>query len=286
MNEENQFTFTLPPLKKDYAAQVGEQSYTTVTEAIEKANGGIVKLLKSTDEAVTVSQDAYVDLAGFSLGHVTVAEGATLYGMDSATDDYDCADGYGKIASITGSYAPHHQTEVNGNPQRYLAVAEDDGISFHRFYIGIQSVSLKPGATGFGYKAIFGGDTLVKAALDENEAFGYQLWIDPDHVVSASKDRESFVSGKTVSLLLKNFDVANHGQTPVSASVYVKLADGTVIESAEYTYAMKDMVEQINEGYTAYSFDQLKAVAQMIRRNEAMQSWNVTNILASQEIPE
>ena len=93
-------------------------------------------------------------------------------------------------------------------------------------------------------------------------------------------------SNKTVSLLLKNFDVANHGQTPVSASVYVKLADGTVIESAEYTYAMKDMVEQINEGYTAYSFDQLKAVAQMIQRNEAMQSWNVANILASQEIPE
>ena len=287
-NEENQFTFTLPAAKQSAVAQVGETTYTTVSQAVANANGQIVTILADTDEAVTITADAYIDLAGHTLGSVTVAQGAMLYGMDSATDDYDCTDGYGKIGSITGDYALHYKTDANGlmgKIMRYMAITEEDGISFHRFYVGIQSVSLKPGATGFGYKAIFGGDALVKGALDADDAFGYKLWIDGNSPITKGKGQSDFASGKVRTLLLKNFDVANHGQTSVRATVYVKLADGTIIESAEYAYNMKDMVEQVNATYTEFSADQLNAVAEMISRNRAMQSWNVAN-LWSEEVKE
>ncbi len=277
------FTLTID-MPEQKGALVGNQSYASVSEAIANANGQVVTLLRSTDEAVTVTADTYLNLAGYDLGYVTVAEGATLYGMDSSTDDYDCSDGYGKIAGITGNYAVHHKTDPNGpvgRILRYLAVEEEDGISFHRFYVGIQSVTLKPGATGFGYKAIFGGDELVKGALDAEEAFGYKLWIDEDHPVTASKGRTDFISGKNITLLLRNFDVANHGQTQVYAEVYVKLVDGTVVESAEYAYNMKQMVELVNDTYTDFNATQLNAIGDMIYRNETMLSWRVENILGA-----
>jgi len=105
----NVLSFTMPP-KTTPAAQVAGQPYTTVTAALKAADGQIVQILKSTDEAITVTADATIDLAGHTLSNVTVSEGATLYGMDTTTDDYDCTDGYGKITSLTGNFAVHHQT--------------------------------------------------------------------------------------------------------------------------------------------------------------------------------
>ncbi len=67
---------------------------------------------------------------------------------------------------LEGNCATHYKTECAGKIRRYLTVAESNGISFHRFYVGIQSVSLKPAITGFGYKAVFAGDEKVQAMLE------------------------------------------------------------------------------------------------------------------------
>ena len=286
MNEENQFTFTLPAQEMEPAAQVAGQPYTTVTAALKAANGQIVQILKSTDEAITVTADATIDLAGHTLSNVTVSEGATLYGMDTTTDDYDCTDGYGKITSLTGNFALHHQTVVDGNPQRYLAVTEEDGISFHRFYLGIRCITLRPGAVGFGYKAIFGGDEKVQASLAKENAFGYNLWITEDKVVTCGTDVNDFVIGQTgtpLTLCLRDFDTKNHGESPVHATVYITLADGTSVTSAQYSYSMRSMVERINKDYASFSQSQLMAVARMIQEDATMQTWDVSNILSSLE---
>ncbi len=265
-------------------AQVGDTQYTSLAEAIAAAGNSIVKLLADCNEDVAVDADLYLDLNGFAInGTVTVAEGTTLYGMDTATDGYDCSNGYGKISSIDGNYALHHKTTVNNNPQRYLAVVEEDGISFHRFYIGIQSVNLKPGVAGFGYKAIFGGDEMVKAALSQEDAFGYSLWLIKGHAISKSTGADQFLTGKEgtpLTLSLKNMDVATYGSTPVYATVYITLANGTRIESAEYSCSMQQMLEQVNADIAKYNDVQIQAVQAMLAPYaDAVSSWNIADIL-------
>ena len=265
-------------------AQVGEQTYTSLQAAINNAGiGGYVKLVASWDQDVTVSNNLYLDLNGYSINAtVTVAEGATLYGMDSTTDDYDCSNGYGKISSIIGSCAAHHKAEADssvGKILRYLTVTEEDGISFHRFYLGIQSVTLKTSVTGFGYKAIFGGDEKVVAQLNESNAFGYNLWLDGNGITtSAYGNRENFVSGKQVSLRLKNFDIENYGSTEVYATVYLKFGD-EVITSSSYACSMQTMLETVNENISQYTGEQIQAVQKMLENVVIPEGWKIDAIL-------
>ncbi len=275
------FTLQLPT-PNELVAQVGDRVYGSVNEAVSAANGEMVTILADTEEEIVIEQNATIDLAGHTLTNVTVSEGATLYGVDTTTDGYDCTDGYGKITNLTGSFAVHHKTVVDGNPQRYLAVTEEDGVSFHRFYIGIQYITLKPAAVGFGYKAIYGGDEKVQASLKEEGAFGYNLWVTEDKVVTVGSNADAFVTGSSGTprtLSLNNFDTVNYGEAPVYATVYITLADGTTITSAEYSYSMRTMVERVNKDYAKYSDVQLRAAARMILKDTTMPSWEVENIL-------
>lgn len=198
------------------AAVFNGKSYGTVQEAVAAAGGGVVKLLADSDEEVTAQGDLYLDLNGYSLQKVTVS--GKLYGMDSATNAYEASGA--KIGIVDGTYAAHYR---NSDTKRYLAVAEGDGVSFHRFYMGITKVSLVPAATGFGYKAEFYGDAAVQAQI---ASIGYKLWITENAVVTRTADFKN-----TLTLRLQNFDVANYGETAVNASVMITLTDGSVIDS-------------------------------------------------------
>lgn len=259
----------------EYAAKVGDTGYATVAQAVAAANGETVTLLADSAETVTVSGDLYLDLNGHTLAGLTITNG-TLYGMDCTTDDYDCNDGYGKIENLTGSYAAHHQTEVADNPQRYLAVQEDTGVSFHRIYLGITHRSLQPAAFGVGYKALFAAD---QVAASQMEAYGYGLWLDGHDRITRWKDASAFASGKTLSLRVKNYDAENHGETMLYASVQLKLKDGTVISSQEQALTLRQMIQSINSDVSAYTQEQVDAVTQWIVGSDAMASWEVKNIL-------
>ena len=264
-----------------------EQKVADLQAAFAAAGeGGFVKLTADVSQNATISTNLYLDLTGHNInGTVTVAKGATLYGMDSTTDDYDCSDGYGKISKIEGNCAPHHKTELDssvGKILRYLTVKEMGGTSFHRFYVGIQYVTLKPGVTGFGYTAIFGGDEMVKAALCEEDAFGFSLWITEDRVSTNGLTRNDFVSGKTVTLRLKNYDIKNYGSNKVYATVYIKLADGTVISSAVYAYSMQDMLTVVNRDIASgkYSAQQILAVQKMLAPySDIVSNWGIGDLL-------
>ena len=186
-------------------ASVNGVGYTTVQDAVDAANGAVVTLLADSDETVTVSGDLYLDLNGKTLAGLTITDG-TLYGMDSTTDKYDNAEGCGKISQITGSYAADYK---NADAKRYLAIKEDSGLSFHRFYVGITKISLDPTVTGYGYKAEFYGDTKVRAQMD---SIGYRLGLDGHNPITRTTDTFKNV----LTLRIKNFDVANYGDTAVN----------------------------------------------------------------------
>ena len=246
------------------AAVVNGVKYDTVQAAVDAANGAVVTLMANSDEEITAQGDLYIDLNGFSLKKVTVT--GTLYGMDSATDEYTASGA--KIETVDGTYAAHYRTE---DAKRYMAIAEGEGVSFHRFYMGITSVSLAPAVTGFGYKAEFYGDEAVQALI---ASVGYNLWLTEDHVVTRTADFKN-----VLTLRLKNFPVETHGEVPVYANVVVTLTDGTVLESEVISYSMRQMLELIAENFDSLRVSQKKAVQALCLSNETMQTWNVAAIL-------
>jgi len=240
---------------------------------------------------LSLDKDLYVNLNGFDMTGTIITNGYKVYGIDATTDGYTCEEiGYFNCVDSEGNAVVpenNHKSNITGAIKRYLTIQTEEGYSFHRIYTGITHKSLRPGVTGVGYKAIFGGDEMVQAQLDSASGFGYSLWLTKENVVSRGMEKAKFVpgsDGNVQTLVLKNFDVTNYGEAPVYATVWLKLADGTVIESAEYSYTMRSLIEQINDNYTIFNETQLTAVRDLIEREPTMQTWRVENLF-SQETP-
>lgn len=165
-----------------YTDGVAGHKYDSLQKAINAAaqTGSDVKLLADSDEEISISNSLKIDLNGHNLnGKVTVAEGAALYGVDTSTDDYDCSNGYGKIAQLEGNFEPYFQ---NTDTKWYIAIEEEDSsISFHRFYMAINHKLLRPENNGVGFRAIFAGDEVIKNNLD---SFGIQVCVGDDFTVN------------------------------------------------------------------------------------------------------
>jgi len=257
-------------------AQLGSRCFATLQQAFDHADGSYVKLLESVSENVTVSGNVYLDLNGKVLtGDITGT--GTLYGMDSATDKYT-TDTMGRIeGTVSCNVETQFRTGITGKVRRYMAIADDSGYTFHRFYMGITHMNLKPGATGVGYKAVFYGDEQV---LSQVTGYGYILWIGENgKKLSAGKDG-AFISGKTVTARLQNFDVAAYGEAPIYGQVYLTLKDGTTVESATYSFTLRNLVEQVAANAGSYGESQLSALRDMLLRFESTVSgWNIDTIL-------
>lgn len=265
-----------------------------------KANGGSVQGFASFEEAMatdneditwfklladqadkTISESVIIDLNGFDLTNLTLAEGVVLTGIDSATDEYSNEAEYGIVtlsAENKGTVAQLVKTEKTqiGSVKRYMTITTDEGISFHRFYMGITHMSLKPGVTGVGYKAAFYGDDLV---LNQVKSYGYNLWLDGNDKVTAAKNG-AFESGKTLKLCLQNYDVEKYGTVAVNAEVFLVLKDGTVITSSAYSYTLKGLLEKIAEDVSGFTAEQMSALQTMCQNNaDAMADWQIDSIL-------
>lgn len=273
-------------LRQSVAAQlrVGEKDlydYTTLDAAIaDYAENNLIVLCADIDGAA-VSASVLMDLNGHSLTNVTVPAGVTLTGIDTTTDDYDCTDGYGTVSgTIEGTVTHDIKTTVaqTGAIKRYLTVNENGAYSFHRFYLGITHMNLKPGVTGVGYKAVFSGDSKVAELIS---AYGFNLWIEGmEKTVTASKIGSEFVSGQTLTLRLENFDVAQFGTANIMGNVYITLSNGTTITSADYSYTLKSLVEKADSLLTQFTSVQIAALQTMCKNNtEAMADWSISNIL-------
>ena len=258
-------------------------SYTSVSTAISNVGSGYVKLLADCNESITIAKDLYIDLNGYNMtGIITVKSGATLYGMDSATDDYNCADGYGKISNITGSYAPHHKSDVTGSTKRYLTIKEGNEISFHRLFLGVVYMSLQPSSDGMGYKAIYAGDQMVVAQLDEEKAYGFKLCLEGGEPISVFNNKERFVSGRKVNMIISNYNIEKYGQTNLSAQVILHFKDGTLIESTQVSTSMRSLLENLNTNTSSLSQKQFAALLEMLLRHPIIKAWK-TEMLYNKE---
>ena len=254
------------------AVTAGEQTlYTSVQDAID-SESDYVKLLTDVTENVTISHGVYLDLNGHTLTGSLDGEGI-LYGMDSATDQYT-TDTMGRI---TGTVSCRVETQVKSQMKQYLAIADADGYTFHRFYVGITKVSLRPGDTGFGYKARFCVDPTVREMID---SFGFTLQLSGvDTVVTRSLSGSVLDNEKEYSLLLKNFDMEHYGQTPVNAQVFLRMKDGTTMTSATSSYSMRTMLELLNDRFDSLDQEKKDALASFVSAfGSFMKDWSISNI--------
>ena len=261
----------------------GLGSYYTMEEAMMAydPNSQFIKLLDNAAIYVQLEKDLRIDLNGYTLVGEISADGYKIYGMDSSTNGYtcentgyfDCLDDYGDPV------IPETQCRmtIDGNAVRYLAVKEKQGYSFHRFYLGITHMNLKPSVTGFGYRAVFCGDEKVAAALDPQQAFGFTIQVKGYSAKTAWMSADKFVSGKVITLRIDHFDPEKFGETPVSAFVMLQLADGTIIESTTATMTFRSLLETLNTKTATLTTSQKTVISQMIKKYPIIKTWKVEN---------
>ena len=221
-----------------------------------------------------LNEDLYVDLNGSKLTGTIVTNGYKVYGMDSATNAYTC-DTMGAFSCVdeNGDAIIPERFCTTADGMRYMTIQTEAGYTFHRFFMDITNLTLNTEVVGFGYKAEFYGDEMVRSQID---SISYNLWMREDLVVSRTTEFQN-----NWALRLKNYDIANYGETQVHACVSMTLVDGTVLKSDTASYSMRQMIEMINGSTQDYESAELQSIAQLIRSVPVMETWQVENILAA-----
>ena len=141
------WTDTMPQIAKiiNGSNETIYRSLAAAVAAYDGTNGYIQMIADSTEPGFTVSKNVTLDLNGKTVklaGTLTVAEGFTLYGMDSsAKADYTTAP-TGKIVGKVTGCAPTYQTPGD-TYDCYVAIPgteadnETANLSFHRFNISV-----------------------------------------------------------------------------------------------------------------------------------------------------
>lgn len=251
------------------AASAANQNFATVQAAVDAANGSVVKILKNSDEAITVS-GGIIDLAGHHLSNITVAEGATLTLIDSATDDFEGEHG---SANVTGAVDPF--AEVNG--KNYLVIGENGAYSAHCYDVAITHISLDPANDALGYKAqILGDDTVMSQVT----SVGFNLWVDGGNVVTRSMSAK-----REVTLRLKNILGSNGGEMNINATAFVSVGDHTETTELQTT-TMKQTLQLVNGAWNGYTDGQRSAVKTLCDKYfDTVSGWELYNIYPELYLP-
>ena len=138
---------------KDFAAIIDStgkhmEDYPTLQEAVNAYNKlndtkTYIQMLHSTtgDSTtgnVNTNKDLYLDLNGCTVTGTFNMGSKTLYGMDSATDQYDGTNAGKIVGTVTGTVASVFKTNLKANKDhRYVSVQSGNNYSFHRFNISV-----------------------------------------------------------------------------------------------------------------------------------------------------
>ena len=263
-------------------------TYTSFADALTKAQNptnSYIRLVNDIETSDTVTGTVYIDLNGFNLTGITIA--GTLYGMDSTTKNYDGTNA-GRLLPAAGKPVQHHKTAESqvGGIYRYLTIQDEPGYSFHRFYTAVTKVSLKPATTGVGYKATVIASEQVRQQLSTAGGYGYSLWLDPGNKVTRGFPGEKLVGMQEMTLRINNYlstkktveENKKRGEQPVYASVYLRLKDGTMIETDPVAYSFRDMLEMTDVHYSNYSTAQKTALTNLsVTYSKSMMGWDISN---------
>lgn len=211
------WTDTMPQIAKiiNGSSQTTYRSLAAAVAAYDGTNGYIQMIADSTEPGFTLDKDVRLDLNGKTVklvGGLTVAEGKTLYGMDSsAKADYTTAPTGKIVGTVTGTVAPTYQTPPvkEGDVDtydRYVAIlSEENGtstLSFHRFNISVTGYrfELKAPECALIFRGEFRGDD---AAKDYLKSLGFTL--------KGENSTESKKDSREISEALSEEFVKNEG---------------------------------------------------------------------------
>lgn len=261
---------------KDFAAIIdsstGKQTpYPSLQEAVNAytpddstAPKSYIQMLHSTTgdvitEDVTTgnvntNKDLYLDLNGCTVTGTFNMGSETLYGMDSATDEYDGTSAGKIVGTVTGTVAPVFKTSLKANKDhRYVSVQSGNNYSFHRFNISVTGYRFELATGGTPQCALFfigkfQGDDAAKAYLSK---LGFTL-----------KGEDGRQLGTDSSPIPENLeeipDMPDDGKE--STSEVVRTKDGAFLFEA---YLMRSFDKGNHTGYT----EKIKAIAQATFKN-------------------
>lgn len=225
-----------------------------------------------------------IDLNGHDLTGTITTNGYAVYGVDSTTTNSPKTNRRDGATVEMGLFAcvdekgdpivPERITAVG--EQRFMAIATEEGYSFHRFFVGITHMSLTPEAASFGYKTTVYGDEMV---LAEVSAFTFRVQLEGYNPVYRHFDRDELTSGEPIALKIRNFDVENFSEHNLYAQVSLTLNDGTTIEAEPVSLTFRWLTEQVNENYTDYTAEQLVSFKAMLQAFDVVKKWNIPNLI-------
>ena len=209
-----------------------------------------------SDNGLVLDKDLYVDLNGHK---VTISGNGTVYGLDSAGDDYTVSPG--KLTAGSGITVAAETTVRNGN--RYLALEEDGGYTFHRIELKITGVSIRPSSAGMYYSAKWACDDVLKAQIASYGVVastanmpGTDFTSEEENLYTAFT-KDSFVSGETkngavISGIMKDDSGASDnntkGKTDVYAKAYITFENGQTLVSADNIgYSLCDVMQNLDK---------------------------------------
>ena len=262
--------------------------YTSFADGLKKAENTAdcyMQLVNDVQATDTVSGTLYLDLNGFTLSGIKIT--GTLYGMDSTTKAYDGSKA-GRLLPASGTPVQYHKTTDSqvGGIYRYLTVQDESGYSFHRFYMAVTEISVKPSTTGVGYKATVIGNEEIRQQLSTAGGYGYSLWLDPANKITRGFPAEKLEGTQKMTLRINNYlstqktaaENTTRGEQKVYASVYLRLKDGTRIETEPVAYSFRDMLEMADARYESFNTSQKTALADVSKRfSAAMIGWDISN---------
>ncbi len=250
--------------------------YESLTLAASLNQGKTVQLQGDITEDVALTGKLVLDLNGYTLtGDVT---GGQLWGMDSTTDDYQ-AETYGRITGTIENLAnaQGEKFTVPGTEliRRYIGIPEESGTSFHRIYLGITSMSLRPDTVSFGYKAQFWADQAVQERIT---GIGYELWAGEDGTL-LTRTVPMEQNGETLTLRVSNVLKENGTYndlaltTPVHARTVMTFSvegETFTVSTGEQAYTLQDMLLRLDETFAQLTQAQCIAIKEMYMRFESL----------------
>ena len=240
------------------AASVNGVPYATVQSAIDAAGNRPVKLLAASSESVTAKGDLTLDLNGFDLHKITVANGCVLTLRDTATDDYQGT--YGEV-TVAGQVA---------GDTHYLAVNQSGKYSAHRYDLALTHITLMPAKDALGYKAALQGDDVVKAQVKE---MGFTL------STEAASVTRSKAGASSLSLRLHSILACQGGEVPVTGFAFVTFQNGQTVSTASCTTSMQQVMETIDHRWTSFHSAQQAAVKALVAQYpDQTATWNIPNL--------
>lgn len=273
-------------------------SYQSAQEAVNACTDSDKTVVLFSDvDSLQINGNVNMDLNGYTVGTISVAESKSLYCMDSATEDYDISDGiYGKIKQYTGAVLA---MEASADGIQFLPIQEEDGISFHAVDLRITAMSLRPSEAGIYFFSNFAGDQLLKKQIKQ---FGVAMSVteEPtaDTLATTAKctvyDGEAFNSGaeNTSSLVynifksdLQDSENDQRANTQIFAKAYICLENGEYVFGKSQSRSLRQQLELANDTLSNFSAAQKATLYSMYGAfGNAMADWEISNIVEGKEL--